>query len=147
MNMGGPQEPPICYDAGMNFLKDFEAFAVKGNAIDLAVGVVIGAAFTQVTTALSNGILTPPIMLLLGRGTFAALAIPIGGGSYLAVGALLEAALNFTLVALALFLLVRLFNRLTRKRKEEEQEPAENPELKILMDIRDALRGAPDRGA
>lgn len=124
----------------MSFWKEFEAFAVKGNAIDLAVGVVIGAAFSQLTTAFANGVLTPPISLLLGRGNFAALSLPIGGGAYIAIGTVLQAALNFLLVALTLFFLVRLFTRLTRKRKEEEKKPAENPELKVLMEIRDSIR-------
>lgn len=124
----------------MKLLKDFETFAIRGNAIDLAVGVVIGAAFNQITTAFSNGILTPPVMLLLGRGSFAGLSIPIGGGAFLAIGALLEAALNFALVTIALFILVKLFTRLARKRKEEEKKPDENPELKVLMEIREELR-------
>ena len=124
----------------MKLLKDFETFAVKGNAVDLAVGVIIGAAFGQVTTALANGIITPPISLLIGGVDFTQLTIPIGGGVVIAFGAFLQALVNFVLIALALFFMVKLFSSLTRKRKEEEKKPAENPELKALMEIRDELR-------
>lgn len=123
------------------FLKEFETFAVRGNAIDLAVGVVIGAAFGQITTALASGILTPPISLLLGGVNFTELVVPIGGGAYIAYGVLIEALLNFVLIALALFVLLKLFNKLVHKRKQEEKKPEQNPELKVLMEIRDQLRG------
>ena len=104
----------------MKLLKDFETFAVKGNAVDLAVGIVIGAAFGQVTTALANGIITPPISLLIGGVDFTRLVVPIGGGAEIAFGAFLQALVNFVLIALALFFMVKLFSSLTRKRKEEE---------------------------
>ena len=125
------------------FLKEFEMFAVRGNAIDLAVGVVIGAAFNQVTTSLASGVLTPPIGYLLGGFDFTKLSITLGGDAVIAYGAFLEALLNFIIIAFVLFLFVRLFNRLGRKRKEEEKMPAENPELKVLMEIRDALKARP----
>ena len=122
------------------FFREFETFLTHGNAIDLAVGVVLGAAFTQLTTALAEGIITPPIMLVLGRGSFAGLSFPIGGGAYLAAGALLQAALNFVLVALALFLLVKFFNTLAKRRREAEGRLSDNAQLAVLMEIRDQLR-------
>lgn len=123
------------------FLKEFEAFAVRGNAIDLAVGVVIGAAFGQITNSLANNILTPPIGLLLSDD-FSKLSIPLGHGASIGYGVFLQACLNFVIIAFALFLMVKALNRLTRKRREEEKKPAENPELKVLMEIRDELRAA-----
>jgi large conductance mechanosensitive channel len=123
-----------------NFLKEFETFAVRGNAIDLAVGVVIGAAFNQITTSLANNVLTPPIGLLFGGFDFAKLSVTLGGNSVIAYGVFLQAILNFVIIAFALFLLVKVLNRLTKKRKAEEKKPAENPELKVLMEIRDELR-------
>lgn len=124
-----------------NFFKEFETFAVRGNAIDLAVGVVIGASFGQITSTLSTNILTPFVGLLLGGYDFAKLSVNLGGSSVMQYGLFLQAVLNFVLIAFALFLLVKLFNRLTRKKKAEEKKPAENPELKVLMEIRDELRG------
>ncbi|MGH7175011.1 MAG: large conductance mechanosensitive channel protein MscL [Minisyncoccia bacterium] len=122
------------------FFKEFETFAVRGNAIDLAVGVVIGAAFNQITTALSTNILTPFVGLALGGYDFSKLAANLGGSSVVTYGVFLQACLNFALIAFALFLLVKVINRLTRKRKAEENKPAENPELKVLMEIRDELK-------
>jgi large conductance mechanosensitive channel len=122
-----------------NFFKEFETFAIRGNALDLAVGVVIGAAFGQVTTALANNILTPVIGVFLGGFNFATLAIPLRGDAVLGYGLFLQAVINFIIIAFALFLLVRSLNQLLHKRKEEEMKPAENPELKVLMEIRDAL--------
>lgn len=123
-----------------SFFKEFETFAIHGNAIDLAVGVVIGAAFNQVTSALSSDILTPPIGLLLGGADFSKLAFRLGGSSTIQYGLFLQALLNFVLIALALFLLVKLINSLAHKKKQEEKKPAENPELKVLMEIRDQLK-------
>jgi large conductance mechanosensitive channel len=123
-----------------SFFQEFETFAVKGNAVDLAVGVVIGAAFGQITTALSTNILTPFVGLFLGGYNFSTLSVTLGGDSVVSYGIFLQAVLNFILIALALFLLVKLLNRLTRKKKAEDAKPAENPELKVLMQIRDELK-------
>lgn len=123
-----------------DFFKEFETFAVRGNAIELAVGVVIGAAFNQLTTSLSNNILTPPIGLLIGDIDFSKLQITIGNHTAIGYGLFLQALLNFFLIAFALFLLVKVINRLTARRKAQEKKPAENPELKVLLEIRDELR-------
>jgi len=131
-----------------NFLKEFETFAVKGNALDLAIGVVIGAAFGQITNALSTDILTPIVGLLLGGYDFSKLALSLGGASVIGYGIFLQAVLNFVLIAFALFLMVKLINRLTRRKKEEEKKdaaaakPVESEELKVLRDIRDELKKA-----
>ena len=124
------------------FWREFETFAVRGNAIDLAIGVVIGAAFNQITTSLATNIITPPIGLLIGGFDFSKLAIPLGGSATIQYGVFLQAVLNFVLIALALFLMVKLINSLARRKKKEEQKPAENPELKVLLEIRDELRNA-----
>ena len=123
-----------------SFLKEFETFVMRGNAIDLAVGVVIGAAFNQVTTALATNVLTPPIGLLLGGVDFSKLALPLGGTAVLQYGILLQAVVNLIIIAFALFLLIKGINRLVRKQKKEEKPPAENAELKVLMEIRDTLQ-------
>ena len=126
------------------FWSEFRAFAVHGNAIDLAIGVVIGAAFNQITTSLANNVLTPPIGLLLGGANFSKLEFKLGGSAVVGYGIFLQAILNFVIIAFALFVVVKLVNRLKATRKEEEkqeaQQPAENPELKVLLEIRDALR-------
>lgn len=123
-----------------NLLKEFETFAVKGNALDLAVGVVIGAAFSAITNSLVNNIITPPLGLLLNGIDFSKLALPLGGSASIGYGIFLQTIINFIIVAFALFLVVKVMNRLKRKQKQEEQKPAENPELKALLEIRDELR-------
>lgn len=125
------------------FLKEFETFAVRGNAIDLAVGVVIGAAFNQITTSLATNILTPPIGLLLGGFDFAKLSVKLGGNSILAYGVFLQAILNFFIIALALFVIIKLLNRLTKKQEEEKVVPPPSPEIELLKEIRDELRARP----
>jgi len=125
-----------------NFLKEFETFAVRGNAIDLAIGVVIGAAFGQITNALSSNILTPFVGLLLGGYDFSKLSVRLLGDAVIGYGVFLQAMLNFVLIAFALFLLVKLINRITRRKKQEEQaaKPVESAELAVLKEIRDSLR-------
>jgi len=129
-----------------SFLKEFETFAVKGNAIDLAVGVVIGAAFGQITNALSTNILTPFVGLFLGGYDFSTLSVHLLGDAQIQYGLFLQACLNFVLIAFALFLLVKLINRMTHKKKMEEKrdaaaaKPVESAELQVLREIRDELK-------
>jgi large conductance mechanosensitive channel len=122
-----------------NFLNEFKAFAVRGNVLDLAIGVVIGGAFGQVTTSLVTNIITPPIGLLIGGFNFSTLAIPLKGTAAIGYGAFLQAILNFVIIAFALFILISMVNRFMKK---QEPTPAENAELKVLTEIRDALQKA-----
>jgi large conductance mechanosensitive channel len=125
-----------------NFFREFETFAVKGNAIDLAVGVVIGAAFGQITNSLSTNILTPIVGLLLGGYDFSTLSVTLLGDAELQYGIFLQAVVNFILIAFALFLMVKAINRVTHKRKQEEQQakPVETEEVKVLREILVELR-------
>jgi large conductance mechanosensitive channel len=125
-----------------NFFKEFETFAVRGNALDLAIGVVIGAAFGQVTNSLSTNILTPFVGLVLGGHNFSNLSITLLGDAKIQYGLFLQALLNFVLIALALFLMVKLINRLTSKHQQEEDQakPIESAELLVLKQIRDELK-------
>ena len=120
-------------------LKEFREFALKGNAVDLAVGVIIGAAFGGIVTSLVNDILMPPIGKLLGGVDFANLFVVLGAGSFpslkaakeagaatLNYGVFVNAVINFLIVALALFLVVKGMNRL----KREQPAPAAAPTTK-----------------
>lgn len=126
----------------MNLLQEFKKFAVRGNAIDLAVGVVIGAAFAQITTSLANGVLTPSLAPLTGGIDLSNLAIRVGSDAVIQYGLVIQAVINFLITALALFLLVKGINRLAARRRAEEQKPtpAESAELKVLKEIRDELK-------
>lgn len=128
-----------------SFFEEFKKFALRGNAVDLAIGVVIGAAFTAITNSLVTNILTPPIGLLLGGIDFSALGFTLQGDAVIQYGLFIEACVNFIITALALFLFVKFINRLVlvaRKEQEEGTAPAseKSQELVVLEEIRDALR-------
>lgn len=127
-----------------SFLGEFKTFALRGNVVDLAVGVVIGAAFTAITNSLVNNVLTPPIGLLLGGIDFSKLGVTLGGEAVIAYGLFIQAVINFIITAFALFLFVKFINRLTRIAREEQQDgvqpqAAKSPELQVLEEIRDLL--------
>jgi large conductance mechanosensitive channel len=118
-------------------LKEFRTFALRGNVIDLAVGVIIGAAFGKITTSLVNDVIMPPIGLLLGRVDFSDLFVDLAGASYpslaaakdagapvIAYGAFVNTIIEFTIIAFAVFLLVRQVNRL-QARFKDAPAPAE----------------------
>ena len=95
--------------------KEFKEFAMRGNVLDLAIGVIIGAAFGKIVTSFTQDILTPPIGMLTGDKPFSHLAIRLGsGGATINYGNFLNAVLDFLIVAFALFLLVRAINRMQR---------------------------------
>lgn len=98
----------------MGLVKEFKEFAVKGNAIDLAVGLVIGTAFGKIVTSLVNDIIMPPLGLLLGRMDFSSLAIRLNEKTSINYGAFINTLVDFLIVAFAIFLVVKQINRLKR---------------------------------
>src|SRR6201986_2612394 len=94
------------------FFGEFQKFASRGNFLDLAVGIVIGTAFTAVTNSLVTNIITPPIGLAVGRVNFTGPVIPLGGSSTIQYGLFLKAGRQFLIPARALFPLIRFINRL-----------------------------------
>lgn len=135
-------------------LKEFRDFAMRGNVLDMAVGIIIGAAFGRIVSSFVNDVLMPPIGLLMGNLDFSSLFINLSGGDFGSLAAAEEAGapiikygvfinnvLDFAIVAFAIFLLIRTMNRL---KKKEEAAPAAPPEpsaeQKLLTEIRDALR-------
>jgi large conductance mechanosensitive channel len=98
----------------MGMLKEFRDFAVKGNAIDMAVGIVIGAAFGKIVTSLVNDIIMPPLGLLLGRMDFSSLAIHLNEKTAVKYGLFINTLLDFAIVAFAIFLVVKQMNRLKK---------------------------------
>ncbi len=121
-----------------NFLKEFKAFALRGNVLDLAIGVVIGTAFGAITSSLVTDVITPPLGLLIGGIDFSALTLPLGGESAIAYGKFIEALINFVIIAFALFLAIKAIN--TMKKKEAEKPSVKSAELTVLEEIRDALK-------
>ncbi len=98
----------------MGLLKEFQDFAVKGNAIDMAVGIVIGAAFGKIVSSLVNDIIMPPLGLLLGRMDFSSLAIELNEKTAVKYGVFINNVLDFVIVAFAIFVVVKQMNRLKK---------------------------------
>ena len=133
----------------MSLLSEFKAFALRGNVIDLAVGVVIGAAFGKIVTSLDDNIIMPPIGFLIGGIDFSELVLRLGspvtdakgvvsGGAIIKYGVFLNTVLQFVIIAIAIFLVVKLMNRLIKK---EEAAPAPpGAEVLLLTEIRDVLK-------
>jgi large conductance mechanosensitive channel len=116
--------------------REFREFAMRGNVVDLAVGIIIGAAFGKIVTSLVNDIIMPPIGLVVGRVDFSNLFINLSGQSYTSLaeakaagaptinyGVFLNNVIGFVIVALAIFLLVRFINRLSRQLEREDKAP------------------------
>lgn len=137
------------------FLQDFKAFAMKGNVVDMAVGVIIGGAFGKIVSSIVADVIMPPIGWLIGGVDFSDLsyelpANPLAPADAEAVcikyGAFLQSCIDFTIIAFCVFLLVKFIARLSRKSQKAEEAPAPAPapepsaEEKLLTEIRDLLK-------
>lgn len=135
------------------FLKEFREFAIKGNAVDLAVGLIIGAAFGKIVSSLVDDVIMPPIGLLLGRVDFGDLFLNLtgrdfaslaaaraAGAAVIAYGSFINTLINFAIVAFAVFILVKQINRLKRVAGvQDEAPPAPPADVVLLQEIRDIL--------
>lgn len=131
----------------MSMINDFKKFAMRGNVLDLAVAVIIGAAFGNIVTSFVNDILMPPIGVLLGGVDFTDFVITLreAAGDVEAVtinyGVFIQYVVDFTIIAFAIFLVVRGFERMKRKEEEAPSAPPEpSNEEKLLTEIRDLLK-------
>jgi large conductance mechanosensitive channel len=122
----------------MSFLKDFKAFAMRGNVMDLAVGVIIGGAFGKIVTSLVSDIIMPAVGILLGKVDFSTLAFTIGS-STIAYGKFIQSVVDFLIVAFCIFVVIQQIGKLQRK-KEVAAPPAPKEEIKLLTEIRDLLK-------
>lgn len=138
----------------MSFVNEFKTFIARGNVIDLAVGIIIGAAFTAIVKSLVGDLVMPIIGFAMQGVDFSSLYIALNGAEYesldaakaaeaplLTYGAFIQAVLNFFIVALAVFIMVKQVNRFRVKEAEKPAEPpAPTEEEKLLMEIRDLLK-------
>jgi large conductance mechanosensitive channel len=137
-------------------LKEFKEFALKGNVLDMAVGIIIGAAFGAIVSSLVDDVVMPPIGLLIGGVDFSQLFVVLdGSGDYNTIdqakesgavtwnlGVFINAIIKFVIIAFAVFMLVKVFNRLMRKQEEQPADAPPPPEnIKLLREIRDLLAG------
>jgi len=120
------------------FIQEFKAFALRGNVLDLAIGVVIGTAFGAITSSLVADIITPILGLIIGGINFSALGLSLGGEAVLAYGKFIQALINFTIIAFALFVVMKGINAM--KKKEAEHPTVKSAELTVLEEIRDSLK-------
>jgi len=131
----------------MSLLSEFKTFAMRGNVVDMAVGVVIGAAFGKIVSAVVEDLITPPIGLIVGGVDFSSLVITLKAASgdkpavVLKYGHFLQTIFDFIIVAWAIFMLVKLINRLSRKPAEKAPEPPPlTLDQTLLSEIRDLMK-------
>ncbi len=121
-------------------LKEFKEFISRGNVMDMAVGVIIATAFGAIITSLVNDIIMPLIGIIIGGIDFSGLSVVIGSAT-ITYGMFIQNIINFLLIALCVFLLVKAFNKVAKKKKEEEPAPPAKPEdVQLLEEIRDLLK-------
>ena len=135
------------------FIQEFKEFALKGNVMDMAVGIIIGGAFGKIVTSLVNDIIMPPIGLITGSSfddakvilreaqTDAASGEVLKEAITLNWGSFVQATVDFFIIALCIFLLIKLMNSLRKKQAEQPEAPAPTPEdIELLREIRDELK-------
>ena len=135
------------------FINEFKEFAVKGNAVDMAVGVIIGGAFGKIVTSIVNDIIMPPIGWLIGGVNFSDLKVELPAvdlgvekmeAATINYGTFIQTIIDFVIIAFCVFMLVKGINKLAKKKKKEEEKPAAPPapskEELLLAEIRDLLK-------
>ena len=124
----------------MGFFKEFKEFAMKGNVMDMAVGVIIGGAFGKIVTSLVDDVSMPAIGTLTGGVDFSNLAVTFGDAN-LKYGSFIQNIIDFLIIAFCIFLMIKGMNKLSKKKEEEPAAPAEpSNEEKLLSEIRDLLK-------
>ena len=125
------------------FFNEFKEFISKGNVMSMAVGIIVGTAFTAIVTSLNQDIITPLLVLILGQIDFTSLSLTVGNAS-VTYGNFIQAIITFLITAFTLFLILKAFNRMTAKKEAEapaEPEPEPIPEdIRLLTEIRDLLK-------
>lgn len=137
-----------------NFLKEFKDFAIKGNVVDMAVGIIIGGAFSKVVKSLVDNVIMPILGNAIGGVSFNSLFVALDGKSYeslevaqkagapiLAYGSFIQSIVDFTIIAFSIFLAIKVISRLQKKKEEKPASPPKpSPEVELLSEIRDTLK-------
>lgn len=119
-------------------LKEFKKFISRGNVLDMAVGVIIGAAFGKIISSLVDDIIMPLVGLALGGVDFTGLSIKVKDAT-ITYGAFIQNVVDFLIIAFCIFLVVKAFNKLSKK-EEKKEAPAKSDEVKLLEEIRDLMK-------
>jgi len=129
----------------MGMMSEFKDFAMKGNVIDMAVGIVIGAAFGKIVASFVKDILMPAIGAMMGGVDFSALAMKVKGvnGEEVAIkyGSFLQTTIDFVIIAFSIFMVIKVINKMKKKEEEKPEEPPKPSNEEVLLkEIRDALK-------
>lgn len=131
----------------MSILSEFKDFAVEGNVVDMAVGIIIGSGFGNIISSFVKDIIMPPVGVLLGGVDFSELSLTIQQASNgipavsIRYGIFLQTVMDFLIIAFAIFMVVKMMNRISRQKEApEKKEPYSSNEEKILIEIRDLLK-------
>lgn len=130
----------------MSLIQEFKKFAMRGSVVDLAVGIIIGAAFGKIVTSLVNDVLMPPIGLFLGGVDFSSLAFTVKDATastppvVIRYGVFINTIIDFIIVAFAIFMLIKGINSLKKKEEEKPAAQAQKEEVVLLAEIRDLLK-------
>jgi large conductance mechanosensitive channel len=131
----------------MSMMSEFREFAMRGNVVDMAVGIVIGAAFGKIVSSFVNDVLMPPIGLLLGGMDFTQLSVVLKEASgdvadvSLNYGLFIQTVVDFVIIAFAIFMVIKAMNRMKKKKEEKPPEPTKQSSEEILLtEIRDLLK-------
>ncbi len=128
----------------MSFISEFKKFAMRGNVIDMAVGIILGGAFGTIVSSLVNDVIMPPIGLLLGGVDFSNIAVTIKQATadspavVIAIGKFINTIVSFLIIALSIFIMIKGISKLERKKEEAPAAPTKDQEL--LTEIRDLLK-------
>lgn len=123
----------------MKFLKEFKEFALKGNVVDMAVGVIIGGAFGKIVTSLVNDIIMPLVGVFL-KDRFSTLAIPLRGDNSILIGSFIQNIVDFIIVALCIFMCIKFLNKFKKKEEPQPEAPKGPTSEELLAEIRDLLK-------
>lgn len=131
----------------MSMMSEFKSFAMRGNVMDMAVGIVIGAAFGKIVSSFVNDVLMPPLGMLMGGVDFNALSVVLkeavgeAGAVTLNYGAFIQTIVDFLIIAFAIFMVVKAMNSMKKKEEAAPAAPAKpSAEVELLTEIRDALK-------
>ena len=120
--------------------KEFKEFISKGNVVDMAVGVIIGSAFSKIVTSLVNDVIMPTIGIIIGGLDFTKLSITVKD-SQIMYGSFIQNIVDFLIIAICIFIVVKIMNKFKKTKAVEEPKPKETPEdIKLLTEIRDLLK-------
>jgi len=130
----------------MSMMSEFKDFAMKGNVIDMAVGIIIGGAFGKIVSSFVEDVLMPPIGLLMGGVDFSDLAITLKEGAQgaapvvLKYGAFVQTVVDFLIIAFSIFIAIKWINKLKKEEEQPEEAPKPSAEEALLAEIRDLLK-------